>query len=123
MDNHQPTKIATWDDASYLAKLGRRGVNATGLPWDDKDDQNAMFESVANGTYDALVLEDYILEYGTNSRCDVTVVGTTFNEVGRWGAEPSLLGGRAPRCCLRTVKAHDRLTKACRCDLACALCL
>ncbi|GBF92326.1 glutamate receptor [Raphidocelis subcapitata] len=73
-------KVATWDDEEYLTDLGRRGVNATGLPWEEEADQIAMFDSVANGTFDALVLDSYVLEYGTNSRCDVTVVGDVFDQ-------------------------------------------
>jgi hypothetical protein len=81
--HHNPlSKVATWNDEEYLGVLKRKGVHAIGLPWSDEDDENAMFDSVANGTYDALVLEDYILEYGSNTRCDVMVVGKTFHEVG-----------------------------------------
>ena len=82
-------QVATWDDEEYLTDLGRRGVKATGLPWDGEADQIAMFDSVANGTFDALVLDSYVLEYGTNSRCDVTVVGDVFDQVGVGGRRQS----------------------------------
>ena len=34
-----------------------------------------------NGTLDALVLDSYVLEFGSASRCDVTVVGPLFEQV------------------------------------------
>ncbi|GBF92329.1 glutamate receptor [Raphidocelis subcapitata] len=73
-------KVATWEYDDYITDLKRKGVNATGLPWEGEADQIAMFDAVANGNFDALVLEGYVLDYGANSRCDVAVVGDMFNE-------------------------------------------
>jgi ABC-type amino acid transport substrate-binding protein len=48
--------------------LGRHGINATGWPWETEEDQNAMFDAVANGTFDALVLDNFVLEVGSAGR-------------------------------------------------------
>ncbi|GBF92325.1 glutamate receptor [Raphidocelis subcapitata] len=72
--------VLTWEDEYYTNYLGHYGINATGWPWDTEEDQLALFNAIANGTFDALFLDNFVLEYGANSRCDVTVVGDSVNQ-------------------------------------------
>ena len=73
-------QVLTWDDKGYIAQLTRCGIQATGWPWDDQADQKKMFDAVADGTFDALMLDSYVLEHGAHMRCDMTVVGPLFDQ-------------------------------------------
>ncbi|GBF92327.1 glutamate receptor [Raphidocelis subcapitata] len=85
-------KVLTWEDKYYTNFLGQEGINSTGWPWDTEQDQIALFNAVANGTFDALVLDNFVLEFGANSRCDVTVVGDSFNQYDGAFAFPKSVG-------------------------------
>ncbi|GBF92328.1 glutamate receptor [Raphidocelis subcapitata] len=85
-------KVLTWEDEYYMNFLGQQGINSTGWPWDTEEDQLMLFNAVANGTFDALVLDNFVLEFGANSRCDVTVVGDSFSQYDGAFAFPKSVG-------------------------------
>lgn len=72
--------VATYDDPVYMSDMTRRGIIPKGYPWETTADEQVMFDAVANGDVDALVLDSYVLEWNAASRCDVQVVGDTWEQ-------------------------------------------
>lgn len=69
-------QVATWE--GYISVLQRMGINAVGLPWNSNGDEQNMIESVANGTFQALVLEHNFLQKIVGNSCNLTLVGDRF---------------------------------------------
>eukprot|EP00955_Chlamydomonas_euryale_P101587 365356-Chlamydomonas_euryale.AAC.4 len=72
-------RVATWD--AIIKSFLRYGFVPEGLPWDTEEDGLRMLDRAANREFDALVLDEPWLRYYTNTRCDLKIVGRTFQPV------------------------------------------
>lgn len=70
--------VGTWAD--YVPKLRKYGVSAAGYPWDNTADEEAMFEALKSGAIRALVLDSALLDYVAATDCDISVVGSSFEQ-------------------------------------------
>jgi len=72
--------VGTWEADVNLLK--RSGIAATGLKWEDRSDEQAMLDTLRNGTFAALVLDSAFVDYIASSNCEFRAVGRSFERSG-----------------------------------------
>ena len=69
----RPQTVGT--DSAYVDVLRKFGVNAIDFPWNNLEDEAAMFEALRSGRIAALVLDESFLRYTAASTCNIAIVG------------------------------------------------
>ena len=78
--------VGTW--SGYAAQLQKYGIAPSSYPWNDQADEEAMINELKNGTIQALVLDGTLLDYVAATDCDVTVIGSSFDQYEQATAFP-----------------------------------
>lgn len=69
--------VGTFEE--YVPQLKKYGIAAAAYPWNNDEDETAMFDALMNGTIQALILDTSILQYRAANNCEIAIVGDSFD--------------------------------------------